>query len=201
MEQEIEIKFFLSDPAGYRQKLFANAAKLVDERVFELNLRFDTPERLLSRTGQVLRLRKDSRNRVTYKNNSRMEDDVLVRTEIETEVVDFMAMKHVFEALGYEVFSSYEKYRETFLLDDVTVSIDEMPYGTFTELEGPSAEAIHALADKLGLRWQAGIPSSYMLLLTQLNDKLKLGVTDLTFEVFKYLHITPEDLGVEPADQ
>lgn len=200
MEQEIEVKFYLSDPAALRQKLFANAAKLLDERVFELNLRFDTPDRLLSLTGQVLRLRKDSRNRVTYKNNSRMEGGVLVRTEIETEVADFMAMKHVFEELGYEVFSSYEKYRETFLLDDVTVSIDEMPYGTFTELEGPSAEAIHTLSDKLGLRWQAGIPSSYMLLLAQLNEKLKLDVTDLTFEVFRYLHVTPEDLGVEPAD-
>ncbi len=200
MEQEIEVKFYLSDPAAFRQKLFANAAKLLDERVFELNLRFDTADRLLSLTGQVLRLRKDSRNRVTYKNNSRMESGVLVRTEIETEVADFMAMKHVFEALGYEVFSSYEKYRETFLLDDVTVSIDEMPYGTFTELEGPSAEAIRTLSDKLGLRWQAGIPSSYMLLLAQLIEKLKLDVTDLTFEVFKYLHVTAEDLGVEPAD-
>ncbi len=200
MEQEIEVKFFLLDPAEFRQKLFANAAKLTDERVFELNLRFDTPDRLLSRTGQVLRLRKDSRNRITYKNNSHLEQDVLVRTEIETEVADFMAMKHLLESLGYEVFSSYEKYRETFWLDGVTVSIDEMPYGTFTELEGPSAESIHALADKLGLRWQAGIPSSYMLLLTQLNDKLKLGVTDLTFDVFKDLHVTHEDLGIEPAD-
>ena len=200
MEQEIEVKFMLSDPAGYRQKLFANAAKLVDERVFELNLRFDTPERLLSLTGQVLRLRKDSRNRITYKNNSHLEDGVMVRTEIETEVADFMAIKHLLESLGYEVYSSYEKYRETFWLDDVTVSIDEMPYGTFTELEGPSTEAIHALSDKLGLRWQAGIPSSYMLLLDHLNDKLKLGITDLTFEAFRDLHITPEDLGVAPAD-
>ncbi|MGB4595359.1 MAG: class IV adenylate cyclase [Anaerolineaceae bacterium] len=200
MEQEIEIKFLLSDPAGYRQKLIASAARLVDDRVFELNLRFDTPERLLSVTGQVLRLRKDSRNRLTYKNNSHLEAGVLVRTEIETEVADFVAMKHLLESLGYEVFSSYEKYRETFWLDDVTVSIDEMPYGTFTELEGPSAEAIHTLADKLGLRWQAGIPSSYMLMLTQLNEKLKLGITDLTFETFETLHITPEDLGVEPAD-
>jgi len=200
MEQEIEVKFFLLDPAEFRQKLFANAAKLTDERVFELNLRFDTPDRLLSRTGQVLRLRKDSRNRITYKNNSHLEQDVLVRTEIETEVANFMAMKHLLESLGYEVFSSYEKFRETFWLDGVTVSIDEMPYGTFTELEGPSAESIHALADKLGLRWQAGIPSSYMLLLTQLNDKLKLGVTDLTFDVFKDLHVTHEDLGIEPAD-
>lgn len=200
MEQEIEVKFFLSNPAEFRQKLFANAAKLTDERIFELNLRFDKPDRLLSLTGQVLRLRKDSRNRITYKNNSHLEDDVLVRTEIETEVSDFMAMKHLLESLGYEVFSSYEKYRETFWLDGVTVSIDEMPYGTFTELEGLSAESIHALADKLGLRWQAAIPSSYMLLLTQLNDKLSLGVTDLTFDVFKDLYITPEDLGVEPAD-
>lgn len=200
MEQEIEVKFFLLDPVEFRQKLFANAAKLTDERVFELNLRFDTPDRLLSRTGQVLRLRKDSRNRITYKNNSHLEQDVLVRTEIETEVANFMAMKHLLESLGYEVFSSYEKFRETFWLDGVTVSIDEMPYGTFTELEGPSAESIHALADKLGLRWQAGIPSSYMLLLTQLNDKLKLGVTDLTFDVFKDLHITHEDLGIEPSD-
>lgn len=200
MEQEIEVKFLLSDPAGYRQKLLENAALLKENRIFELNLRFDTPDGHLSQTGQVLRLRKDSNNRITYKSDSRLEDGVLVRTEIETEVADFLSMKHVLEALGYEVFSTYEKYRETFYLDDIIVSIDELPYGTFTELEGPSVELIHQLAVKLGLRWEASIPGSYMYLLAKVNESLTLELNDLTFAVFKDLHITPKDLGAEPAD-
>jgi hypothetical protein len=39
-----------------------------------------------------------------------------------------------------------------------------------------------------------------MLLLSQLNNKLNLGITDLTFEAFNNLHITPEDLGIIAAD-
>jgi adenylate cyclase class 2 len=200
MDQEIEVKFLLSDPAQYRKALLANAAKLIDERVFETNLRYDTPERSLTQNAQVLRLRKDSRNRLTYKADGRLVDGLLVRTELETEVDDFDSMHNILEALGYVVFTSYEKYRETFRLNGVTVSIDEMPFGTFTELEGPSAEAIHTLADKLGLRWQAGIPSSYMLLFTQLKEKLGLKTDNLTFAAFEGLSISPSDLGVEAAD-
>jgi adenylate cyclase class 2 len=200
MDQEIEVKFLLSNPARYRETLLANAAKLIDERVFETNLRYDTPERSLTQNGQVLRLRRDSRSRLTYKADGRLEDGALVRTELETEVGGFDAMNNILEALGFVVFASYEKYRETFWLDGVTVSIDEMPYGVFTELEGSSPEQIHALADKLGLRWTAGIPSSYMLLFAQLKDKLELELDNLTFAAFEGLSITPVDLGVEAAD-
>lgn len=200
MDQEIEVKFLLSDPRRYRETLLADAAKLIDERVFETNLRYDTPERSLTQNGQVLRLRRDSRSRLTYKADGRPEDGVLVRTELETEVGDFDAMNNILEALGFVVFTSYEKYRETFWLDGVTVSIDEMPFGVFTELEGTSAKQIHSLADKLGLRWQAAIPSSYMLLFTQLNGKLGLEMDNLTFAGFEGLSITPTDLGVEAAD-
>ena len=200
MDQEIELKFLLSDPARYRETLLANSAKLRDERVFENNLRFDTPEHLLTLTGQVLRLRQDFRARITYKRDGRLVDEVLVRTELETEVGDLDMMKRILEALGFGVFTSYEKYRETFLLDGVTVSIDEMPFGIFTELEGPSGAAIHTLADKLGLRWNKGIPSSYMVLFAQLKGKLGLQQENLTFAAFENLTVTPADLGVEAAD-
>ncbi len=200
MDKEIEVKFLLGDPAGYRQRLIKQAAELADERVFELNLRFDTPEKSLTQSGQVLRLRKDRRTRITYKRDGHLEDDVLVRTELETEVADFEAMRRVLEALGYQVFMVYEKYRETFALDEVTISIDEMPYGTFTELEGPSTSKIHEVAEKLGLCWEKGIPSSYMLLFEQLKVKLGLRMSDLSFEAFEGVTVRPEDFGAETAD-
>lgn len=200
MDKEIEIKFLLGDPIGYRQRLIKQAAELVDERVFELNLRFDTAGKTLTQSGQVLRLRKDRRARITYKRDGHLENDVLVRTELETEVADFEVMRRVLEALGYEVFTVYEKYRETFTLDGVTVSIDEMPYGAFTELEGPSASQIHDVAKKLGLRWEKGIPSSYIVMFEQLKERLGLKMSDLSFEAFEGIAVSPEDFEVETAD-
>ena len=59
MDQEIEAKFYLQDQAAFRQRLMAASARLIQPRVQETNLRFDTAQRDLSRKAQVLRLRQD----------------------------------------------------------------------------------------------------------------------------------------------
>jgi len=82
----------------------------------------------------------------------------------------------------------------------VQVSLDEMPFGTFTELEGPNPEAIRKLAESLGLAWERRIAMSYLELFARLKARLALPFDDLTFEAFQALVIRPEDLGIQPAD-
>lgn len=201
MDQEIEAKFYLQDLAAFRQRLLSAGAILTQPRVRETNLRFDTPQRDLSEKAQVLRLRQDEAAHLTFKGPGALEGGVLVRQEIEFEVSDFVAARRFLEALGYHVYTTYEKVRENYTLAGVQISLDEMPFGTFTELEGPNPEAIRQLAESLGLTWERRIAMSYLDLFAQLKARLALPFDDLTFEAFRGLTIRPEDLGVQPADK
>jgi hypothetical protein len=80
------------------------------------------------------------------------------------------------------------------------VTLDELPYGHFVEIEGESPEAITKIALKLGLKAEAAIPASYQGLFEQLKAHKDLLAKNLTFWEFKNIHVTPEDLGVFPAD-
>ena len=200
MDQEIEVKYYLQDLAAFRQRLLSAGAFLTQPRVKEINLRFDTPQRDLSQKAQVLRLRQDEAAHLTFKGPGALEGGVLSRQEIEFEVSDFAAARRFLEALGYRVFTTYEKIRENFTLAGVQVSLDEMPFGTFTELEGPNSQVIRQLAESLGLVWERRITVSYLELFAQLKARLALPFDDLTFDAFHGLVIRPEDLGVQPAD-
>ena len=53
------------------------------------------------------------------------------------EVSSFDNAKALLEALGYRVSVMYEKYRTTYDWGGCEVTLDEMPYGDFAEIEGP----------------------------------------------------------------
>lgn len=216
---ELEVKFLLSQPATFVERLQTLGAHLEAQRVYETNVRFDTPGRTLTRSYQVLRLRQDTKVRVTYKGPGRMQDGVRARQEIEFGVDNFESAKATFEALGYEVSFIYEKYRTTYKLTvgsdgfnrsrskpmaptngEVEIVLDETPIGTFTEIEGPDARSIQTAAQQLGLDWGARINESYTYLFETAKRVLKLTVQDLTFDNFREIVVTPEALGVRFGD-
>lgn len=198
--QEIEVKFYLRDLPALQQRLLASGARLEQERVLETNLRFDTPERSLYQAGQVLRLRQDSEARVTYKGSGGLSAGARLRVELEYTVDDFAMARRVFEALGYEVYMTYEKYRATYALGQVLVTLDEMPFGYFAEIEGPDGETIQRAAAQLGLDWEARNLDSYTFLFENIKRALDLAYEDLTFANFEGVQVTPEDLGLRAAD-
>jgi adenylate cyclase class 2 len=143
-DKEIEVKFYLSRPKDVEQKITALGGNLRDPRVHELNLRFDTDEQTLTRTGRLLRLRMDTRARLTYKGMGNIDGGARLREELEFTVSDFETAKKLFEALGYQVMLMYEKYRTTYELGELEVVFDEMPYGEFIEIEGPDGDSIRS---------------------------------------------------------
>ena len=193
MPEEIEAKFFVTDLPSLRAKLLALGARVKQERIYEQNLRFDTAHMDLSAEKKVLRLRQDEKARLTFKSPGYLRDSVLVRPEFEVEVSDFAQTRQILEGLGFQVYSLYEKYRETLHLDDVDVMLDEMPYGNFVELEGPSTQLVKALARKLGLIFEKRIVLSYMVLFDHFKTTKDLDVRDLTFENFKGVDFSPSD--------
>jgi adenylate cyclase class 2 len=155
----------------------------------------------LSTKGQLLRLRKDTRARVTYKGEGSDRGEARLRKELEFTVSDFDTARALFEALGYQVYTMYEKYRTTYKVGKVEAVLDEMPTGDFLEIEGPDGESIRAAADQLGLNWEARILDSYTMLFEQLRSRMGFTFNDLSFSNFTGLQVSPELMGVMPADQ
>jgi adenylate cyclase class 2 len=197
--EEIEVKFYLSDLPEMERRLVASGARLVQARVFERNLRFDTPDRSLTREHRVLRLRQDVRTRLTYKGPADPRATVSVRQEIEFTVDDFAAAWSLLEALGFEASMQYEKYRTTYHYEETEIVLDEMPYGNFLEIEGADAKTIQRAAARLSLNWKARSTASYMALFEHLRQS-GLQAEYLTFALLAGKTFCGEDFGLIAAD-
>jgi len=154
----------------------------------------------LSERAQVLRLRQDDQAILTFKSPGEIVNGVISRTELEVVVSNFQTTRAILEALGFQVFMTYEKYRQNFKLNELVASVDEMPYGNFIELEGSSPEHVRATADLLGLDWNQRINLSYTALLGLYNQNTGHTFRDLSFETFSGLRVLPEQLGLAYAD-
>ena len=198
--QEIEAKYFIRDLAKLEARILAEGGQRLHPRILETNLRFDTQNRDLSQHFQVLRLRQAHKVTMTYKGIALMLDGASQRQEIEIEVGDLDTARAMLEALGYQVVRTYEKYRTEYQLDGLTITLDELPYGEFVEIEGPGAAEIRQMAIRLGLDATANVQVNYLMLLDRVREARHLTFHDLTFENFKGLSITSQDLGVRPAD-
>jgi len=208
--QEIEAKFYVQDLKTIETRIQEMGARLIQPRVFEINIRFDQPDGRLRAEGQVLRLRQDTEARLTYKGRGINENGIVSRTEIEFTVDAFEKAKLFVEALGYQKIMEYDKYRTTYefqtgevsrdLEGFVHIMIDELPYGNFVEIEGENVDSIHAIADALHLNMDKALSTSYFALFEQVKITLGLNFDDLTFGNFKDLNITTENLQIQPAD-
>lgn len=203
--QEIEAKFYARDLIKITTRLQKLDARLIQPRVLEQNIRFDLPDASLRSQRRVLRLRRDTEARLTYKDPSQNEQGVLSRREIEFTVEDFDKAKELLEALGYQPVFHYEKYRTTYALQhsggSVHVMIDELPYGNFVEIEGESLESIRAVSDTLDLKWDTAVGASYYALFQRLcTIHSNLDPSQLTFAALNELKIAVEELAVHAAD-
>ena len=215
--QEIETKFYVKDLYRIRTRLHELEARVIQPRVLESNIRFDLPDASLSSERRVLRLRRDTEARLTYKDPSQNEQGVLSRREIEFIVEDFDKAKDFLDALGYKPVFYYEKYRTTYILESMSklvnlrqqaaglqschIMLDELPYGNFVEIEGESVEQIQDISKMLNLRWDTAIAKSYNALFGRLcNTRSQLDRMQLTFAALSGLRIKAEELSVYAAD-
>jgi adenylate cyclase class 2 len=197
---EMEVKFFLNDPASFEQRLRSIGASLIQPRTFETNLRFDTPDLSLTKNHQVLRLRQEQEIYLTYKGPSQPGKAVAVRQEIEIKVSDFASTQALIEALGYHINVRYEKWRAKYQLENLEIDLDEMPFGSFVEIEGDNAQRIEQMALSLSLVWSNRVNDSYIMLFDHVKQSLHMDCHDLVFSEFKNCKIRAEDLGIKPGD-
>jgi len=197
---ETEVKFYVETLSPITARLDALGAVQVQARGHEYNLRFDTPAGSLTRQSKVLRLRRDSAAYLTFKGPGVLVDGVSRRQEIEFTLDDFESARAFLLALGYQVSMVYEKYRAVYRLGEALVTLDELPFGQFVEIEGPHGAAIQQVCLRLGLNWDARIIISYADLFDAVRSALSLGSHHLTFDAFSGVQVTASHLGVHPAD-
>ena len=166
-------------------------------RQLERNWRFDDSQGSLQKQGIVLRLREDDKVRLTYKKKV---NTIEQREEIEFAVEDANAARAFLQALGFHVVSGYEKYRETFKLGQVEILLDELPFGSFVEIEGPNLSAVRETAQRLSLNWDDRVQASYLDLMLQLERGLRLPFTEATFKNYEpYQPVDPGLMNLGPS--
>ncbi|MCF8028852.1 MAG: class IV adenylate cyclase [Desulfobacteraceae bacterium] len=184
---EIEVKFYLADPEKIRSRITATGAE-TSGRHHEYNVCFDDRQFALLNRKALLRLRKagDS-TELTYKGpppEASTSKEFKVFTELEVAVSDFDTTAAILQTLGFHAEQIYEKYRQTWTLDNGTLlCIDCMPFGCFLEIEG-RAENIKKAAADLGLQWEKRILSNYLAIFDRIRTTRGLDFNDVTFALF-----------------
>jgi adenylate cyclase, class 2 len=183
---ETEVKFYLQDLDSMRRKLASVGAHEIKPRVFERNFRYD--DGTLGERGIVLRLRQDTRIRLTYKGANQRSAQASSREELETEVTDFDTMDAILKNLGFDVAVIYEKYRTTYEFMNTEIVLDELPIGNFMEIEG-ELDALEAAVEALDLSASRRITVSYLELFRDAKTALNLSAEHLSFEAFEGIEV------------
>ncbi len=193
MAQEVEIKLKISDPADVRPRLAQLAARL-HSAALETNRILDTADHRLRDADSALRIRQvalltpsDPHGRpptealLTFKGPA-THTAVRSRVEHETRVSDAAVLLEILRAVGFVEQIVYEKKRETWMLDDCEVALDELPsLGWFVEIEGPGEAAIQRVRTRLGLESADPIRESYVHLAARHGRLTPAGTRELRF--------------------
>src|SRR5262245_41941170 len=159
--RENEIKLAFPSPDSAISRLREAGAREIHPRAFEDNTLFDFPNRSLTASGRLLRLRTYGATAyLTFKAPVEGTHRHKVRIEHETEVSSAEATRSILLGLGLGAVYRYQKYRTGFELDAVEASVDETPLGTFVELEGP-ADDVDRAAEALGVAPSDFIRATY----------------------------------------
>jgi len=156
MQTEIEVKFLFQVIDEVRDRLReAGAHCLVPMRLMRRAI-MDYPDMRLQ-NGAVngyIRVR-DEGDRVTctYKQFNSL--SVMGAEEIEVTIDSFDSAIELLSVLGLQVTSMQESKRETWILNDCRIEVDEWPWlNPYIEIEGSSEDAVRRTADMLGYDWK-----------------------------------------------
>lgn len=178
IEREVKLRF--DSPEQARAAIVAAGAAPLRCRRLQEDALLDTADESLRRRQCALRIRTEAgKSLLTFKGPVQP-GSMKMREEHETVIGDGEVLQHVFEELGLHVWFRYEKYREEFAAEDVTIAIDETPVGTFVEIEG-GEQGILAMAQALGRSPADFILDSYRSLFVSHRDKFGLHTDNMVF--------------------
>src|ERR1700692_3341004 len=182
--QEIEIKFRVSDLRALARKLREAGFRIITPRTHEMNTLYDLPGEVLRNRKELLRLREyGSEGTLTHKAKKQIGRHSS-REELETSVGDGKQMDAILRALGFAPSFRYEKFRAEWTDGKGQVVVDETPVGNFCEIEG-TPRWIDATAKKLGVTEADYITTNYAGLFAQWKEEINSTADEMTFTAVK----------------
>ena len=179
LEREIKLRF--DNPEVARAAIMAAGATPLRCRRLQEDVLLDTDDEVLRRRGCALRIRTESgKSLLTFKGPVQP-GAMKIREEYETVVSDGEVLKRVLEELGLHVWFRYEKYREEYSAEEVTIALDETPVGTFVEIEGGD-RGIAETAEALGRGPGDYLLDSYRRLYLEDCEARGIAVADMLFD-------------------
>ena len=138
---EVEAKWRLKAPeqsSCLREQLKNLGADPKGSHV-EFNRLFDRSNKELRKSGKVLRVRVldgGPQAVLTLKGRAQYESGIKRRLEFELRIDDADTIQALLGELGYSATNEYPKLREAWGLETAEVTLDELPFGHFCEIQG-----------------------------------------------------------------
>jgi predicted adenylyl cyclase CyaB len=155
MPREVELKSVVDDIDACRRRLETAGARVTFEGTL-LDLRYDSADRTLSDSDQVLRVRSSSgaggaEAALEWKGPTRYENGYKVRDELSSTAMDATAVTAILERLGYSVVGEIERDVVQYALGDASVRFERYArMDTLVEVEG-TPDAIEHAVGALGI--------------------------------------------------
>lgn len=176
---EKELKFEIKDLSRLIDYLKEHGAILLNKSK-EKTIRLDTLNKDLEKRGVFLRVRAGSKSTITLKEKIGDDKNVRTRKETEFEIQDIEAMAYILGRLSFDYSRIMEKYRINLEYKEAKLSIDELPFGFYLEIEG-AERRIEAVAKELGFNPEEKILMTYWGILEEYNKKHKTSKKDIIF--------------------
>ena len=178
---EKEVKFQVYEPEILLGRLKRQGARCLG-KAFQHTIRMDDRESSLGKRDVALRVRSGFNNVVTVKRKTEVIGDAIAhREEYEAEVEDIEIFRKMFQVLGFDWERIMDKYRMDFEFHDTVVSLDELPFGIFAEIEGDDDKILEA-AELLGFDMKEGIAHSYWKVFEDYKKANRLKGENIEFE-------------------
>ena len=167
IEKEIKIK--IEKPTEIIDKLRRNGAVFLGGAL-ERTVRFDTKNLDYEKNGKFIRCRSGFNNTITLKEKiNDTTSGVRARKETEFEIEDMDKMEYILQALGLDYKRTMEKYRQQWRMNNVSITIDELCFGVYMEIEGEEAQ-IYKACEILGIDPNSKILVTYWDLWQEISD-------------------------------
>ena len=180
---EVEVKIAVPDLAAIAARLAELGFHPAVERLFESNTIWDTPDKSLHASGEIIRLREYGQQRVVTYKGAPQSGKHKQREEHESVVTSLGVLERIFARLGLAPSFRYEKYRTEYQRPGALgmVTLDETPIGNFIELEG-EPQWIDRTAHELGFPESKYLTESYATLYANHCAALGVPVGHMTFQ-------------------
>jgi len=167
---ESEIKFLISsDKASRIREDILNISKISSKgKFYEKVTMYDNISKLMDKEDARLRIKQVSvekdrfESKVEFSYKRRIKADGGIKREEEVETIfetNITSFVKIINKMGYYPITSYERYRETYLIRDIKITLDQFPFGYILEIEGEENK-IKETCDLLGLDTKKSYPSS-----------------------------------------